>query len=430
MIKVNLVAKALPAVCVCITLLFPSMVSALNLKLSVITALARAEETKIASSQVRQSRFRVVRSEAGDDARVTLRGRVGPQFQNSETNDTEETYLFLRGSASLVKPILDGEGTRFRTESSELQLLATQYQSRSVLERTAIDVIQAYLDVVYQQEIVRLHSANITEFRNIEEIIAARRANGAATEADLLLVKSRVISANSALNRARLNLRQSEDQYKVLVGPIENDMIIPFAVDDVFFQNYELMAEKMRSQNSSLQQSKYNRRSSLADLNVIRSNDSVFVDGALESQYSNTFSGGQGQTITVGAYIDVRYNFSLGDSLELEVGEQQERIKELAILRELLVRDLGIQLQSEYSSYESIKQVIRAIEKELQANKGVLAAQKEQQKIGQVDLIDILGSQERINSAQIRLLQSRQEDQISRYRLLQLTGELLAFFRD
>ena len=77
-----------------------------------------------------------------------------------------------------------------------------------------------------------------------------------------------------------------------------------------------------------------------------------------------------------------------------------------------------------------MKKVIRAIEKELHANKGVLSAQKEQQKIGKIKLVDILNSQDRVNSAQIRLLQSKKEDQLVRYKLLLLTGELLSFFKE
>jgi outer membrane protein TolC len=410
-------------------LLMPGISHALNLKLSVITALSRAEETKIASSQVRQSKLNVSRKQASNNSRLSIGAKLGPQYQISDVSD-DDSYVYLQSNASITKPFLDGENRRFSIEASELQLLAVQYQSRSVLEQTAMDVIRAYISVVYQQEIVRIHSNNIAEFRNVEEITVARKNNGIATDADVLLVKARVIGAGSALNRARLELAQSQNEYNVLVGPIENDMIIPFSVDNIFFQNFELMTEKMRSQNSSLQQSKYRRRVALADLNVLRSKDSAIVDGSIEYDYANTFGGGIGQSITFGAYVNFSYNYSFGDVLDLEINQQQERIKELSILRELLIRDLEIELQKEYSNYQSLKKVVRAIEKELYANKGVLAAQKEQQKIGKIKLVDILNSQDRVNNARIRLLQSEQEDQLSRYKLLALSGELLSFFRE
>ena len=316
--------RVIPIIFLSLAFLLPSTAKALNLKLSVITALSRAEETKIASSQVRQSRFSISRSQTAKNARFSVRGKIGPQYQATDNLDGGESYTYLQSNASITKPFLDGENSRFKTESSELQLLAVQYQSRSVLERTAMDVINAYIDVVYQQEIVRIHSGNVAEFRNIEEITVARKNNGVATEADLLLVKARVISASSALNRARLELAQSQNQYNVLVGPIENDMVIPFVIDNIFFQNFELMAEKMRSQNSSLQQSKYRRRASLADLNVIRSAKSVLVDGSVEYDYSNTFGGGVGQSITLGAYVNLSYGFTFGNALELELSQQQE----------------------------------------------------------------------------------------------------------
>lgn len=124
------------------------------------------------------------------------------------------------------------------------------------------------------------------------------------------------------------------------------------------------------------------------------------------------------------------YKTNFGGVKGLKLNGQLERVKELTLLRELLARDLESQLQLEFDNYQAFKKIISAIEKELQANRGVLAAQKEQQKIGRVELTDILNNQDRVNSTYVRLLQTRQQNHMVRYKLKQLTGELLALFQD
>ena len=409
--------------------LLPTQLEALNLKRSVVTALARAEETKIASSQVRQAQIALELARGGNNSVLALSSKMGPAYQSTEAAG-DDTFVYADAGFTWTKPLLNGELTRFQSESSQLQMLATQYQSRSVLERTSVDVIEAYLDVVFQQEKVRSYTTHIAEFRRIEQITEARRDNGVATEADVLLVRARVITANAALNRARLDLARSQSLYNILVGPVENDMILPLLVDDIFFENYELLAEKLRNQNSILQQGKYQSRVALADLNSIIAEESIVLTGSVEGKYATTLGGGVGDVLDLGAYLNLSYQTTFGGIHDLSVGRQQERIRELNLLNELQLRDLEFELQDSYSNYQSLKKVLSATERELQANRGVLEAQKEQQKIGQVELSDVLNNQDRVNSTYIRLLDTRQDDHLIRYQMLVLIGEILSLFTD
>lgn len=288
----------------CATLLIflfclPNIIQAANLKRSVLNSLSR-----IASSQVRQSQVALQEAQLGLAASLSLTSRVGPAY-SSVQGQSASTFIYGDVGFIFQKPIIDGGTVRFQTEAAQLQLLSTQYQSRSVLERVAIDVVKAYLDVVFQHEIVRINSTYIAEYRKIEQITEARRNTGIATEADVLVVRARVIGAESGLNRARLSLSRAENVYNTLVGPIENDMVIPLVVDDIFFQNFELLVEKLRSKNSTLQQSKYQSRVALADLNVTRSEESIKVFGSVEGKYSDTTSQGAGRRVDLGAYLNV-----------------------------------------------------------------------------------------------------------------------------
>lgn len=407
----------------------PTLIHSMDLKRSVLTALAKRAETSIAGSQVRQQQFVVEGAEGAFLPELNVRAKVGPEYTNQ--GGTDDSHVYAQLSAILSQHIYDGGARSARLQSAQLGLLSTQYQSRAVLESIALDVIEVYLSVVFQQEIVRMHSENIREYQKIQEITEARLNSGAATEADVMAVRARVIGSRAALNAARLQLSEAQYAYNRLVGPIENDMVIPTLVNDVFLDNFELLLEKMRTQNVALLQNKYDRRISMADLSATEAGRMPVVSGTVESEYSDQFGGEQENTDStrLGAYINVNYKYGFGGVLGSNIARQEERVQELSMLRELLLRDNEIELQGKFSEYQSLKKVLNSIQSELQANRSVLDAQREQQKIGDVKLLDVLNSQERVNGAQIRFLQTQQKDHFVRYEIMFTIGELLAYFR-
>ena len=381
-------------------------------------------------SQVKQQQLAVDAADSAFFPDLTVRAKVGPESTNKEAAvPKDDSYTYSQVTAILTQHLYDSGVRNFKTQGAQLDLLSTQYQSRAVLESITLDVIEVYLAVVFQQEIVRAHNDNIREFQKFQEITEARKNSGAATEADVMAVKARVIASRAALNSARLQLSESQYSYNRLVGPIENDMVVPTKVNDVFLDSFELLLEKMRTQNSSLLQNKYQRRISIVNLSTFEAEAYPVINASFETEYSDTEGGGPGQSFRIGAYFNLNYAYNFGGAASANVARQEERIQELALLRELLLRDIEIELQSQYSQYQSLKKVINSIESELQANRSVLDSQKEQQKIGEVKLLDVLNSQDRVHGSRVRLLQTEQRDHNIRYQILFTVGELLAFFR-
>ena len=403
---------------------------ALDLRQSVLTALARVEESKIAASQIRQGQYRVSEAQSAFYPVLSARVQLGPQYRKPGfSNEVDDLFFGYLTRVSIEQHLLDGESRKFLLEGAKLDLKGSEFQARSVLESVVIDVVSSYLDVVFNREIVRIQRSNLKAFQRIESRVIARAAGGALAGADAQQVKARVVSADAALSRAQLNLAESEYAYTRLVGPVENDMSIPFEVSDFFFENYNLLLEKVRTKNSSLQQARFSRRSALAAINVAKAAYWPALEVQTFAQHSDSLAGGQGSILDAGILLNINYSYNFGGVAGSAVDRSQERSKELALLRRLLIRDIEADLQTQYSNYQSFKRVLRALRLEIQANEKVLSAQLEQQNIGQVRVLDLVTAQERVTDSRIRLLTNQQDDQATRYSILNLTGELLPYFK-
>ncbi len=402
----------------------------LDLQQSVLTALGRVEESKIVASQIRQGQNRIDEADAAYYPNLSVNIQTGTEFRTPGfiAGQTDDTFYSYRLRTTLDQHLFDGESRRFSLENSKLSLKATEFQAQSVLERVTFDVVTSYLNVVYVGEVVRTHKENLVDFQRISKQIDARAQGGALPTADAQQVKARVVGAEAALSRAQLELSEAEFSYTRLVGPVESDMSIPFEVPDIFFENYGLLLEKMRTQNTGLQQAKYNRRVALTDINISKAAFWPTISFQLLLQNENTFSGGQGEINQAGAFFNLNYNYNLGGATENSVDRAEERSKELFLLRQLLRRDSEITLQTAYSNYLSFKKVNRAIQLEIESNRKVLEAQLQQQRFGDVRVLDLVTAQERLNDARIRLLRSQLDEQLTRYQILQLIGEILTHF--
>ena len=405
-------------------------VFALDLRDSVLAALSRVEEAKIGAIQLKQSKIQVESAEADFYPTLSVRLRTGPEYNDPGFNEGESEDLYYANSlqTNITQPLLDGQSREFTLESRKLSLKSLEHQVKSVLERVSFDVVTSYLNVVYQQEVVNTLQRNLRTLKTIELQVNRQTQAGTLSAADEQQVRARVVGAEATLSRALLTLSEVEFAYTKLVGPIENDMVVPFDVPDFHFEEYSVVSDSVQINNTGLKQATYNRLGSLADLNVAKAARWPVMNLEGRTQYSSTLVGGSGEVINAGIYLNINYNYSFGGSIGLAIDRAEERSKELALLKQLLNRDTETSLQTQYSNYQSFKNVIDSIKREIIANELVLNAQEEQQKLGTGRVIDLVNAQERLNDARIRLLNNQRDSQLNRYQLLQTMGQLLEFF--
>lgn len=114
--------------------------------------------------------------------------------------------------------LFDGGATRFNQLAAQETVLATRQSLLNIEQQVLFQAVQAYVNVLLQQDTVRLQSNNL---RLLQEELKASQDRfdvGEVTRTDVALAQSRVASARANLIESRGNLLEAKAAYIEAVG--------------------------------------------------------------------------------------------------------------------------------------------------------------------------------------------------------------------
>ena len=150
-----------------------------------------------------------------------------------ERDDTRPTSLFdgvtkPRGySVDLVQPIFRGFRTYNAVNSAEANVRAEREVLRDVERIVLLQAATAYMDVVRDQELVRLNENNVNVLSRELKASQDRFAVGEVTRTDVAQAEARRADSVSRLDAARANLRTSRGSFEQVVGHPPQDLSWP-----------------------------------------------------------------------------------------------------------------------------------------------------------------------------------------------------------
>ena len=128
--------------------------------------------------------------------------------------------------------------------------------------------------------------------------------------------------------------------------------------------------------------------------------------------------------------VDLSLNFDLDTSGQRRaaVKAAEARVEEVQFERDLLIREIGRELEFIRSDQKAGAERLRAARIAAKANADSVAATQEQFTIGRRSLIEILDAQRDYVGAQERLILAEQNFFLTNYAALSLTGDILDVF--
>ncbi len=161
----------------------------------------------------------VARAMSGYRPTVTGNADIG-----IERNDQRPSSLFdgvtkPRGyGVNAVQPIFSGFRTYNAVNSAEANVRAEREVLRDVERSVLLQAVTAYMDVVRDQELVRLNENNVNVLSRELKAAQDRFAVGEVTRTDVAQAEARRADAVSRLDAARANLRTSRGSYQLVIG--------------------------------------------------------------------------------------------------------------------------------------------------------------------------------------------------------------------
>lgn len=218
-----------------------------------------------------------------------------------------QTTQFTSAGLNLGVDIYNGLRNQLQLRRSNIAIIATQYQLTKMQEDIALNVANAYLQILFSKENLKVQQQqqtyNITQFNRTKELVDA----GVVPNGDLLDIKAtvatdsqRVIAAENSLLISKLSLAQllRLDDFKNF--DIDEDQI-SFFNEEILLQSSENILSKAKETRTELKIAQSNVEIAEKDVAIARSafqpKLSGFYSFSTRAAYSDRIVGVQPNTL-------------------------------------------------------------------------------------------------------------------------------------
>ena len=309
-------------------------------------------------------------------------------------------------------------------DAAEANVRSGREQLRSVEQSVMQSVIQAYVDVLRDLEILRIREANLGVLRRQLEETNARFEVGEITRTDVAQAESRLAQSESALASAQAQLSISRAAYAAVVGQAPADLEAPPALPGVP-TDFESALDIGLAENPEIRAAAYDLEAAEAEAAQARSAylPSVSVSASYGGQDElSSFNLSRNRSFEAGATLSVPlFTGGLNRSRVAQALEQANAAKIAVRGAERTV------LQDVSNAYAQIIQTnaqLVAGEEAVRAARIAAEGVRQEQQVGLRTTLDVLNAELELRDAEVDLVQARRDQYVAQASLLVAMGRL------
>ncbi len=361
---------------------------------------------------------------------LDLRGSVGPEWFDEPTSTSDDHWLWERQGSVLIKQMLfDGYSTSSEVERQQARVHAAAARVIERSEFIALDVVQAYLDVLRQNDLVRFAEDNVRAHVTTNQDVQRRVSAGRSGLGDQRQGESRLAQARADLVNAQRRLEDARAFYARLVGSEALKLKKPTLSEKVLPATLQQALNNTAATNPSVTVALRDIESAEARA---RSTNSPFwprLDLEVTGSQGHNIDGLQGDNDSFSALLVARWNLYSGGG---DSARRRAAIERIAESRERMMK-IKIQADEEtrrsWNALVYQRKQVKVLGERLTSAEGVLAAYRQQFSVGQRDLLDVLDAQNDVFLARSAHTTAQFSALFAGYRLVAVSGELLAAFK-
>jgi len=280
--------------------------------------------------------------------------------------------------------------------------------------------IEAYLEVLRNQEIMALTQDNLLVHQRTYDQIKLRASSGVGRKADQDQIEARLALAKSNLTAAEANLKVAEINYRLIVGTTPGVLAQPKIPDTKLIPATPEEALPIALANSRL------LKSAMADIEAAQAQREGArallhprLDLELSANKSSLVSRFDVQPDTNrSAMLRMRYNLFKGNADVARLEETRFQVREAEEVRRRAERQLEQSLRLSWNAYASARERLPFLTKHAEASQLTREAYGKQFSLGQRTLLDLLDTENEAFTASSNLLNGRYVEIFSRFRVL------------
>ncbi len=337
----------------------------------------------------------------------------------------EENMWRYETSLTLTQMLFDGWDTKYEVERQRNRIKSASNRVRETAEFVGLDVVEAYLEVLRQRQLLKISRENVAEHIAILEQIEDGTRAGRSTQADVEQAKARVASAKAQESNVRLQLRVAESNYIKRVGDAPQNLQMPEVPVDLLSANVEEEVKVTLTTSPTLDI--FEADMDVAEAEWKGSGSTLYpeFDLQLNARQGNDLGGVDGRDTSASALVTMNWNLYRGGGDIHRTREFVYRHAESKERRADAARGVEDDVRQTWARMISAGERAREFAAQAAANQQVVAAYMDQFNLDRRTLLDVLDSQNEWFVSRSNMINSKFLEIFAVYRLVALKGKLL-----
>jgi adhesin transport system outer membrane protein len=346
------------------------------------------------------------------------------------TYDTDTSLNRRETALTFTQPLFDGYETELEVERNTAETEAGRWEALIAVENTALEVAEAYANVLRQRELVQLAEINLDTHDRIYSQIKLKSDAGVGRQSDLSQITARLAKAHANRLAAVNNLQDANSQYNFVVGELPpEEMIYPVPDRDLLPISLEDAIDQAMTKNPAIEGANWDVKATESFREASKSYKYPKVEFVLERTWDNNLDGSEGPSEDLLAMIRLDYNlYNGGASKEEENVAVYQNLQATEIRRNTL-RGTELTVRLAWAAYIATREQKEHIRTHVIATKESQIAYEKQFRLGRRTLLDVLDSENELFQSRQDYVNADYDELFSEFRLFNAKGELMRAFR-
>lgn len=337
----------------------------------------------------------------------------------------DESMWRNRASLTLTQMLFDGFSAKSEVSRQKYRVESTQNRVGEMAEFIGLDIVEAYLEVLRQRDLLAIARANVEDHAKILNTIQTGAEAGTVTSGDVSQAQARQSQARATASSTEESLRRAEAMFIQKVGDTPGSMALPAVPREALPTTLEDAVRQAVTLSPTLAVYESDIKVAQAEYEGAGSTLYPRVELQANASIGNDLNGIDGKENRESILGVVRWNLYRGGADE---ARQREFMYRHAIAKERradAARQVEKDMRDTWAGMISSAQRAQQFQEQAAANEKVVGVYLDQFNIDRRTLLDVLDSQNELFVSRSSHVNALYTEMFAVFRVLALEGKLL-----
>lgn len=353
---------------------------------------------------------------------------IGIGNENGNTAaGTDFDFSVYQNSLTLTQNVFQGFQTKYRVAQQDQRTVAAAYSYVEKVNDTSFKMVDNYLQVMKNKELLDTQSENININKEILTKVQKLYDAGLTTLSEVNKIESALSLAKSNYVVQENTLLDVTYSMQRVLGRYLNPKKMNRPVLDVYLpQSIEDAAVFAMQNNPSLLVSKHNIKLAQATYKEKKSPFYPSVDLEISQNYNKNLSGVEGKYENIRAMAYLRYNFFNGFADKATLQKSLSNIHKEVQIKNTLRREVIEGLNLSWAAYEKLTLQLEHLSDYKKFSLKTLTLYTKEYDLGRRSLLDLLSAQNDFIGSKTQIINTEYSILFAKYRILDAMGTLVS----